>query len=155
VASTKRRQELNGKIADLQTAILTARQKMLEMQDEYEKVLQESKQLKEMAIEREKLRKHQNVYWKIGNASLDGPFCPECLEHDNKLITLRHVGTMPSRIRYACTFHPQVGGTILDAIGLPFNPVLSEPIELRFVSPRNVEWRIAMPLPMTSTMRNS
>ena len=46
ITNAQLRKELNGKIADLQTAILTARQKMLEMQEQYEQVLQENKHLK-------------------------------------------------------------------------------------------------------------
>jgi predicted nucleotide-binding protein len=74
------------------------------------------------SIERETLKKHQSVYWRIEAGSIDGPFCPECLEHDNKLITLRHMGTMPVRggaqiiTRYACTFHAQLGAIILDEL---------------------------------------
>lgn len=45
ISNAQLRQELNGKIADLQTAILTARQKMLEMQEQYEQLLQENKRL--------------------------------------------------------------------------------------------------------------
>src|ERR1039457_6896939 len=51
ITNAQLRQELNGKIADLQTAILTARQKMLEMQEQYEQVLQENKHLKAQLAE--------------------------------------------------------------------------------------------------------
>ena len=51
ITNAQLRQELNGKIADLQTAILTARQKTLEMQEQYEQVLQENKHLKAQLAE--------------------------------------------------------------------------------------------------------
>ena len=57
VTNAQLRQELNGKIADLQSTLLAARQQMLAMQEKYEQVLLENKLLKEAAAPKEKPRR--------------------------------------------------------------------------------------------------
>jgi uncharacterized protein with PIN domain len=77
ITNTQLRQELNSKIADLQTAILTARQKMLEMQGQYEQVLQENKQLKAQlaeTVEAEPCPRCRRKGWRVQSSEPDAMF---------------------------------------------------------------------------------
>jgi TolA-binding protein len=78
ITNAKLRQEMNGKIADLQGTLLMARQQMLEMQEKYEQVLQENKKLKEAAATpKAKPRMKWGCYEFEGE---DGLFCTACYD---------------------------------------------------------------------------
>jgi TolA-binding protein len=77
ITNAQLRQELNGKIADLQGAIITARQQMLEMQEKYEQVLEENKQLKMITAPRQKPQMQWGCYRFEGE---DGLFCTACYD---------------------------------------------------------------------------
>ena len=77
ITNAQLRHELNGKIAALQTAILTARQEMLEMQEQYEQVLQANKQLKAQlaeAVEAEPCPRCHRKGWNLESSQPDPVF---------------------------------------------------------------------------------
>lgn len=73
--------ELQQEIIDLQTALLTARQEMLEMQDSYERVLRENRELKEAHAPKEKPRLKWGCYEFEGE---EGLFCTACYDSKGK-----------------------------------------------------------------------
>ena len=78
VKNTELRQELNAKIADLQGTLIAARQDMLELQDKYEQVLRENKQLKEASAPKQKpLGMKWGCYEFEGE---EGLFCTGCYD---------------------------------------------------------------------------
>jgi regulator of replication initiation timing len=77
------RMDLNTKIADLQTQIVAARQQMLEMQDENERVIRENKELKEAAA-RTQAAKPKVVYGCYKFEGKEGPYCPGCYDANGK-----------------------------------------------------------------------
>jgi hypothetical protein len=78
VKNAEVRQELNTKIADLQGLLITARQAMLELQDKYEQVLRENKQLKETTAPKQKpLGMKWGCYEFEGE---EGLFCTACYD---------------------------------------------------------------------------
>jgi hypothetical protein len=83
VTNAQLRQELNGKIADLQSTLLAARQQMLAMQEKYEQVLLENKLLKEAAAPKEKPRRKWGCYQFDGE---DGLFCTACYDTKGRKI---------------------------------------------------------------------
>jgi hypothetical protein len=87
ITNAKQRQELNGIIAELQTALLAARQQMLEMQTEHERVLQENKLLKEAKAPRERPKIKWGCYQFDGE---EGLFCTACYDtRGQKILTTR------------------------------------------------------------------
>ena len=90
ITNAKLKQELNGKIADLQGEILTARQQMLGMQEEYEHLLQENKELKNAAAPREKPKVQWGCY-RFDDE--DGLFCTACYDTKGKKILTTRVNT--------------------------------------------------------------
>lgn len=77
ITNAKLRQEMNGKIAELQGTLLTARQQMLEMQEKYVQVLQENKKLRDVAATpKAKPRTKWGCYKFDGE---DGLFCTASL----------------------------------------------------------------------------
>jgi hypothetical protein len=77
ISNAKLRQEMNGKIAELQDTLLAARQQMLEMQEKYELVLKENKQLKEAVVPKVRPRMKWGCYQFDGD---DGLFCTACYD---------------------------------------------------------------------------
>jgi len=77
ITNARLRQDLNGKIADLRGVIITARQQVLEMQDKYERVLQENKRLKEITAPRQTPQMKWGCYKFEGE---DGLFCTACYD---------------------------------------------------------------------------
>lgn len=78
IKNAQLRQEMNSKIAELQGTLLTARQQMLEMQEKYERVLLENKELKESpAIAKIKPGRKWGCYQFDGE---DGLFCTACYD---------------------------------------------------------------------------
>src|SRR5689334_11454273 len=78
ISNAKLRQEMNGKIAELQGTLIAARQQMLEMQERYEVVLKENKQLKEAAVvPKVKPRMKWGCYQFDGE---EGLFCTACYD---------------------------------------------------------------------------
>jgi hypothetical protein len=90
ITDAQLRQELNGKIADLQSAVLTARQQMLEMQEKYEQVLRENKQLKETAAPKEKPQRMWGCYKFDGE---DGLFCTACYDTKGRRIQTTRINS--------------------------------------------------------------
>jgi hypothetical protein len=77
IRNAKLRQEMNGKIAELQDALLAAKQQMLEMQEKYELVLKENKQLKDAVVPKVKPRIKWGCYQFDGEEAL---FCTACYD---------------------------------------------------------------------------
>lgn len=77
ITNAQLRQELNGKIADLQGVIIAARQQTLEIQEKYERVLQENKELKEITAPRQKPQMQWGCYRFEGE---NGLFCTACYD---------------------------------------------------------------------------
>jgi len=79
ITNAQLRQDLNGRIADLQHVILAAQQQMLEMQEKYERVLEENKALKKAAEPRQNARIVAGCYHFEGDeAAL--LFCTACYD---------------------------------------------------------------------------
>jgi hypothetical protein len=72
------RQELNGKIADLQGTLISARQAMLDLQDKYELVLRENKLLKEATVPKQKPSGRKLGCYQFEGE--DGLFCTACYD---------------------------------------------------------------------------
>lgn len=85
ISNAKVRQEFNGKIADLQGVVIAARQQMLTMQDKYEELLRENKQLKEQLKESEAPREKPSMKWGCYQfEGEDGLFCTACYDTKGK-----------------------------------------------------------------------
>ena len=82
------RNELNEKIADLLDVILSARIQMAEMQDKYEQILKENKELKEATAPREKTTLKWGCYQFEGD---DGMYCTACYDSKGKKIRASRV----------------------------------------------------------------
>jgi hypothetical protein len=78
VKNTEVRQELNSKIADLQGMLISARQAMLDLQDKYELVLRENKQLKEATAPKQKPSGRKWGCYEFEGE--DGLFCTACYD---------------------------------------------------------------------------
>lgn len=79
ITNTKVKEYLNGKIAELQSVILAARQQMLELQDKYARVLEENKRLKEAVA----LKSVEKPKTKLGCYTFDGDdglYCTACYD---------------------------------------------------------------------------
>ncbi len=123
IGDAKVRQELNGKIADLQSAVIQARQQSIEIQEKYDSAIREMKALKGQLEEKGREVFLHGVWWltteyrdneeserqqeEIYNTSWDGPYCPLCKEKDGKWIHLKPNGqTAPNdRFVYECEVH--------------------------------------------------
>lgn len=78
VKNAEVRQELNTKIADLQGTLIAARQEMLELQDKYEQVLRENKQLKQAVAPKQK---PSGMKWGCYQfEGEEGLFCTACYD---------------------------------------------------------------------------
>lgn len=97
IGNVEVRKELNSKILDLQTAMLAARQQMLEMQEQYERVLKENQELKQISAPRQKPIRKWGCYEFPGE---DGLFCTVCYDTRGQKISA-------SRLRgghYICNY---------------------------------------------------
>jgi len=81
ITDVKIRQELNGKIADLQGALISTRQQILDMQEQYEEILRENKLLKEASAPRGTPKLLYGCYKFEGE---EGLFCPACYDSKGK-----------------------------------------------------------------------
>jgi len=118
------RQEMNGKIADLQSAVIRARTESIEILDKYEAVLKENKRLQEQIDERASEVFLHGVWWKtssvfdrerseiedrpIHDLVYDGPYCPLCKERDQKWVHLKRngqSGAARGTLVYECEIH--------------------------------------------------
>jgi hypothetical protein len=103
ITNVKLRQELNGQIADLQNAIFTARQKLLDMQEQYERLLHENKQLKAKladTVEADPCPSCHRKGWHVVSSEADSMFgelgafrrlykCEFCAFSESQLITAK------------------------------------------------------------------
>ncbi len=96
IKDSKIRVELNSKIADLQGSLLNARQQLLTMQEQYEAVLKENRELKQLSLPREKPTLKFGCYKFEGE---EGLFCPACYDSKGKKF---RAARMNSRF-YQCT----------------------------------------------------
>jgi len=83
ITNVQLRQELNGKIADLQGVVIAVRQQMLEIQEKYERLLEERKELKEIIAPRQKPQMQWGCYRFEGE---NGLFCTACYDTKGKKI---------------------------------------------------------------------
>lgn len=118
------RQEMNGKIADLQGAMIKARTESIDILDKYEAALKENKRLREQLDEKACQVFLHGVWWKtasvfdeeqseiddkrIFNTVYDGPYCPLCKERDEKWVHLTpngQIGAARGTLVYECEIH--------------------------------------------------
>jgi hypothetical protein len=91
VKNTEVRQELNAKIAELQGTLISARQAMLELQDKYEQILRENKQLKEAAAPKQK---PSGMKWGCYQfEGEEGLFCTACYDSKGQKSQTTRVNT--------------------------------------------------------------
>lgn len=106
VKDTKVRQELNGKIADLQGTLISTRQAILELQDKYEQVLRENRQLKEATAPKPK---PSGMKWGCYQfEGEDGLFCTACYDSKGQKSQTTRVNT---RFRMCPVCKAVVGAT--------------------------------------------
>jgi hypothetical protein len=118
------RQEMNGKIADLQSTVIKARTESIEILDRYETALKENKRLREQLDAKANEVFLHGVWWKtssvfceeqsamedrhIFNTVYDGPYCPLCKEQDQKWVHLKpngQTGAARGTLVYDCEIH--------------------------------------------------
>lgn len=103
ISDTKLRHEFSAQIADLQGVLIDARQQMLEIQDRYEALLRENKQLKEAAAPRDRPTLFYGCYKFEGDDRL---YCPGCYDSKGKkYVTSR----LNSRFRQCTVCRVEIG----------------------------------------------
>jgi hypothetical protein len=84
ISNKEVKNQLNEKIADLLDVVLNARIQMVEMQEKYEQVVRENRELKEARAPREKPKMKWGCY--IFEGDPEGMYCTACYDTTGKKI---------------------------------------------------------------------
>lgn len=91
-----------GATVEAQERIMELREAVLELQEESVALKQKNRELEEALKLKGELQFDGTVYWRTENNNRVGPFCPECLDVDEKLVRLQNYGDS-----WYCTKHKQ------------------------------------------------
>lgn len=120
------RQEMNGKIADLQSVVINARTQSMEVQEKYEAALKEVRALKAKLDQKSSEQFLHGVWWRTfvvdkeefdpevgdnvlyGETHYEGPYCPLCKETNERWVHLKRNGQTAkggTHLVYECEIH--------------------------------------------------
>ena len=79
-----------GATVEAQERIMELREGVLELQEENVALKQKNRELEEALKLKGEVHFDGTVYWRNENTNRVGPFCPECLDVDEKLVRLQN-----------------------------------------------------------------
>jgi hypothetical protein len=79
-----------GATVEAQERIMELREAVLELQEENVALKQKNRELEEALKLKGELHFDGTVYWRKENNNHVGPFCPECLDVEEKLVRLQN-----------------------------------------------------------------
>jgi hypothetical protein len=91
-----------GATVEAQERIMELREAVLELQEENVALKQKNRELEEALKLKGELHLDGSVYWRNENNKQIGPFCPACLDVDEKLVRLQNYGSS-----WYCTTHKE------------------------------------------------
>ncbi len=118
--------ELNQRIIDLQSRIIEIQAQLTELANENEALKRRNLELSHISDVVKELQYEESVYWRVRDGKrIDGPFCPTCLENDQKVI---HLAPGATKGTYSCstgkhgdfwTAEHRNSGTAIDMVSRP------------------------------------
>jgi hypothetical protein len=94
---------LLSQLVDIQTAALEMNSRLHTLQEENAQLRRQTREQEELVASLNSREAHFNTYWKrLEDGSLDGPYCLNCLDSDQKWIRMHQLEESSDQVKFYC-----------------------------------------------------